>query len=195
MKWEYMADETVNKDPKEIQPGSDLAEDSQIHHSSVPPTDQPQPQTGFPGTYFHNLDDKGRVSVPSAFRSQLSADSRNTLVLTNYVSDGTRCLDGYSLAAWRSFLAKLAARSRFDPQVRKLENFYLARAALCPIDASGRINIPSYLRHYAGLEKETVFVSSLHGFRLWDRRVWELIFSEAETALVENPALFLDVDK
>ncbi len=54
--------------------------------------------------------------------------------------------------------------------------------------------LPPYLREYAGFEKEVVFTPSLHGFRLWDKRVWELVFREAEALLLEDPALFADVD-
>jgi MraZ protein len=149
----------------------------------------------FRGVFYHALDDKGRVSFPAEFRRVLSAAGESSLVLTNFISDGTRCLEGFSLSAWRSFERKLAARSRFDPQVRKLENFYLARAAICPLDSSGRVNVPPYLRTYAGLEKEVAFTSSSHGFRIWDRRVWDLVFQEAEAALLENPGLFIDADK
>lgn len=148
----------------------------------------------FRGVFCHAIDDKGRVSLPAEFRKALNKSNQESIVLTNFVSDGARCLEGYSLDSWKRFEAKLAKRSRFDPQVRKVENFYIARSAICQADSSGRIIIPSYLRSYAGIEKEVAFTSSSHGFRVWDRRVWELVFQEAEAALLENPALFVDVD-
>ena len=152
------------------------------------------PRSAFRGVFQHALDEKGRVSFPAEFRQVLVGLSEDSVVITNFISDGARCLEGYSLTAWRRFESKLATRSRFDPQVRKLENYYLSRAAVCPLDTSGRVNLPPHLRTYAGLEREVVFTSSSHGFRIWDRRVWELVFQEAEAALLENPALFLDVD-
>ncbi len=147
----------------------------------------------FRGSFQHALDDKGRVSIPAPFRKAISPSTKE-LVLTNFITDGARCLDGFSLGAWEIFEAKLRKRSRFDAQVRKLENFYLARAAVCTIDASGRVTIPPHLRSYAGLEKDVVYTASLHGFRIWDKRVWNLVFQEAEVALLENPDLFTDVD-
>lgn len=155
----------------------------------------PDDFSSFRGVFYHALDEKGRVSFPAEFRRVLTEGGESSVVLTNFVSDGARCLEGYSLQSWKRFEQKLAQRSRFDPQVRKLENYYLARAAICPLDTSGRVNIPPHLRAYAGMEKELAFTSSTHGFRIWDRRVWELVFQEAETALLENPALFIDVDK
>jgi len=148
----------------------------------------------FFGSFAHALDDKGRVSLPASFRQVIEETGQGTVVLTNYVTDGARCLDGFSQSGWLEFEAKLRRRSRFDPKVRKLENFYLARAAVCPVDQNGRINIPPYLRQYAGFEREIVFTATLSGFRVWDSRVWDLIFREAEQALMDDPTLFEDVD-
>lgn len=149
----------------------------------------------FRGVFQHSLDEKGRVSFPAEFRTALQESEDQSVVLTNFLSDGARCLEGYSLTSWKRFEQKLRERSRFDPQVRKLENFYLSRSQVVPLDANGRVNIPPHLRTYAGLEREVVFSSSVHGFRLWDKRVWDLVFQEAEAALLEDPALFLDVDR
>jgi MraZ protein len=149
----------------------------------------------FCGNFHHLLDDKGRVSLPAAFRSFLEEKNEDSIVLTNYLCDGARCLDGYTLSAWKIFQNKLSEKSRFDPQLRQLENFYLARSSMCAVDSSGRINIPTHLRTYAGLTKEVVFASALHGFRVWDSKVWEMIFREAETALLQNPSLFVGVDR
>lgn len=171
-----------------------MAESERTEKGEPSPADLDIGERVFRGVFCHAIDDKGRVSIPAEFRKVLEGTGQNTVVLTNFISDGTRCLDGFSLPAWRKFERKLAERSRFNPQVRKLENFYIARAALCEVDGSGRILIPGYLRSYAGLEKEIAFTSSSHGFRVWDRRVWELVFQEAEAALLEDPSLFSDVD-
>lgn len=149
----------------------------------------------FRGCYDHSLDDKGRVSIPSSFRQTLEEKKIRGLVLTNYICDGARCIEAYSEPDWRELENRLAKRSRFDPQVKRLENYYLARAAHCPIDSSGRINIPVHLRSYAGLERDVVFASTIRGFRIWDKRVWELIFREAESALMEDPTIFENVDR
>lgn len=150
--------------------------------------------TSFRGNFTHSLDPKGRISLPSEFRKVLSDIEEEAVVLTNYISDGARCLEGFGLKAWKDFEAKLREKSRFSSKLQKLENFYLSRASECPIDGSGRILIPAYLRTYAGIERDVTFTSSIHGFRVWDARVWTTIFSEAESALMSNPDLFADVD-
>lgn len=150
---------------------------------------------GFYGTHEHTLDQKGRVALPSSFRSALKEEDQGSVVLTNFITDGVRCLDGYSLSQWREFEAKIKEKGRFDPSVRSLESYYIARASVCPCDSNGRINIPTHLREYAGIEKDLVFTSAIHGFRAWRKEVWQLVFSQAEAALLSNPALFAGVDK
>ena len=124
----------------------------------------------------------------------LSSRGEGAVVLTNYISDGSRCLEGFGGTAWAEFEQKLRKKSRFDPKLHKLENYYISRAAQCSLDRNGRILIPGYLRQYAGIERDVTFTSSIHGFRIWDSRVWELIFAQAEGALMEQPDTFAEVD-
>ncbi len=148
----------------------------------------------FYGNHDHTVDDKGRVSLPKEFRKVLEECKCDSLILTNYVSEGARCLEGFSLQRWREFEKSLRAKSRFNSKLQRLENFYLSRASECVLDGSGRILIPQHLRSYAGLEKDITFTASIHGFRVWDKRVWAHVFSSAEQALLENPDVFADVD-
>lgn len=152
------------------------------------------PFVSFRGNCTHSLDDKGRISLPSEFRRVLGDDEKRGVVLTNYISEGARCIEGFSLAVWEDFEVRLREKSRFSSKLQRLENFYLSRASECAIDSNGRILVPTYLRAYAGLEREVVFTASIHGFRIWDKRVWDSIFATSEQALLENPDLFADVD-
>lgn len=148
----------------------------------------------FHGNFTHSLDSKFRVNLPSEYRRVLSLTSDSSIVITNYVSEGSKCLEGFSLSAWMEFENKLRSKSRFDAKLQRLENFYLSRACECQIDKSGRILIPEYLRNYAGISKDVTFTSSIHGFRIWDSRVWNYVFEEAERALLEDPNLFAEID-
>ncbi len=157
----------------------------------------PRKQAGAPsfrGNFTHTVDEKGRVSLPATFRQLLEARAEESVVVTNYISEGSRCLEGFGLKAWEEFESKLRSKSRFSAKLQKLENFYLSRAAECPLDGSGRILLPAHLRSYASIERDVTFTSSIHGFRIWNAKVWEMIFSQAESALLEDPNLFSDVD-
>ncbi len=151
-------------------------------------------QVSFRGVFSHAFDEKGRVSLPADFRKLLSERKQNSVVLTNYISEGARCVEGFALDKWQEFEEKLREKSRFGSKLQKLENFYLSRAAECPIDGSGRILVPAHLKAYAGMERDVTFTPSIHGFRIWDNRVWQSVFEAAEAALIEDPEIFADVD-
>lgn len=179
--------------------------DLKPHPEAPVPADDADRAVTFRGNFSHSIDDKGRVSLPVDFRKILQPDAAGgavkaspapepRVVVTNYISEGSRCLEGFSLRAWEQFERKLREKSRFSAKLQRLENFYLSRASECVLDGSGRILIPNHLRSYAGLEKEVTFTASIHGFRLWDSRVWTVIFAEAEKALMDNPDLFADID-
>lgn len=181
-----------NKRESKMAPASDQPADIDADLRAAAPTTS---IVNFRGCFEHSIDDKGRISIPSAYRQILQQHAVTGLVLTNYICDGARCIEAYTEPEWRNLELRLERRSRFDPQVKRLENYYLARAVHCPLDGSGRINLPPHLRSYAGLGREAVFAATIRGFRIWDKRVWELIFNEAETALMENPAIFENVDR
>ena len=101
----------------------------------------------FRGNFTNSLDPKGRVSLPADFRKALATKSQRSVVLTNYISDGARCLEGFAVDTWAEFEAKLKEKSRFSAKLQKLENFYLSRAAECKIDSAGRILLPLSLIH------------------------------------------------
>ena len=148
----------------------------------------------FRGNFTHTLDPKGRINLPAEFRRVLSDNGDTGVVITNYISDGARCLEGFGLKAWQDFEARVRTKSRFNARLQRLENFYLSRAAECPIDSAGRILIPAHLRSYASIEREVTFTSSINGFRIWDKRVWDLTFAAAEQALLADPELFAEID-
>lgn len=154
----------------------------------------PPPHIAFRGSFNHSLDAKGRVSLPSEFRRVLGESGNDRVVVTNNISQGARCLEGYGEMAWREFEVRLREKSRFDPTLQKLENYFLSRATECVIDSAGRIMLPPHLRTYAGFDREVTFTSSIHGFRIWDKRVWDHIFEAAEIGLMEDPAMFAALD-
>jgi DNA-binding transcriptional regulator/RsmH inhibitor MraZ len=53
----------------------------------------------FRGTFFHTLDDKGRVAIPRKFRELLPAGEGDArVVVTKSVGTGPRTLDVYPMS-------------------------------------------------------------------------------------------------
>ena len=80
----------------------------------------------FTGVYQHQIDAKGRTSLPSRFREVLAAQGADKLFVTTDLFDG--CLQAYAPAQWTAFTQKVAALSQFDPSVRLLVRSFVAPA-------------------------------------------------------------------
>ncbi|MGE0822497.1 MAG: division/cell wall cluster transcriptional repressor MraZ [Candidatus Binatia bacterium] len=144
----------------------------------------------FRGCYEHNIDEKGRVSIPSSFRKVLIAKQDERLIVTKFILNSFRCLDVYPYAEWEHLEQELVKKPRFDETSFKIETFYLANAQECPVDKQGRILLPPLLREYAGLQKEVMFAAALTKFRIWDKALWYSFNAESEKEFAANPNLF-----
>lgn len=140
----------------------------------------------FIGTYEHNLDAKGRVSLPIRFRELLSTQGDQRLVLTTNVDAAGRCLVAYPLQEWMAFQEKIAALPQFEEAVIRLKRLHIAGACECSTDRQGRILIPPMLREYAGLAGGgVVFAGVGTSIEIWDRDRWEEERERAKQSLGE----------
>ena len=117
------------------------------------------------GEYNHNIDDKGRVSVPAKFREDLGISFIVTKGLDN-------CLFAYSKEEWTKFEEKLKSLPLTNPNARNFIRFFFSGATECEIDKQGRINIPQSLREYAELEREVAIIGVSTRVEIWNREKW-----------------------
>ena len=122
------------------------------------------------GEYYHNLDAKGRVSIPSKFRDDLGG----TFVLSKGLDN---CLYAYSTKEWVGFQNELLALRGQDAQ--KVRRFFFSGASECEIDTQGRVVLPPVFREYAGLKKELVIIGVSNRAEIWDKEKWEKYISDS----------------
>ena len=147
----------------------------------------------FRGNFQHTLDNKGRLSIPSKFRDVLVGTGDERIIITNFVTDGQRCLDVYPIDAWLRFEEEIRKKPKFDPRMVKFQNYYLGSACDCSLDTHGRILIPPALRKYADLKRDVVLVAALEKFCVWDREARKKIFVEAEDKIMQDPDFLGDL--
>jgi len=124
----------------------------------------------FRGRFEHNIDGKGRVSIPAKFREILKRDyGSDQLIMTTF----DNCLVAYPLAEWQAFEEKLKEFSQLKKESKSFLRFFYSGAMECAIDDHGRILIPSQFREHADLNKEIVFVGVMNRFEIWNKAVWE----------------------
>lgn len=128
------------------------------------------------GTYYHNMDSKGRMAFPNKLREQLGVSFVITIGLEG-------CLYVYSNEEWEKFTEQL--RTLSGPVAKQAIRKYAANAVVAEADKQGRILIPQNLREHAGLEHDITVIGNLNRAEIWDTARYEEInskFSDEELA-------------
>jgi len=120
----------------------------------------------FLGQYSHNLDYKGRLSVPKKFREQLGREA----ILTHGLEG---CLFLYPKSSWEALTKKLAELPFTQADTRAFGRYLFGGATQVGFDSIGRIVVPDYLRAYSSLEKKVIFVGVLDRIEIWDKESWQ----------------------
>lgn len=120
----------------------------------------------FIGEYHHTLDEKGRMAVPIKFRVALAQGA----VVTRGLD---RSLFLYPKKEWDKLAEKLASLPLSQADTRAFARLMLAGAMEVEVDKSGRVNLPEYLRTYAGLKKDVVVAGLYNRLEVWDEEAWK----------------------
>jgi MraZ protein len=130
------------------------------------------------GEYHHNIDNKGRLIVPSKLREDLG----DLFIITRGLD---QCLFGYPLAEWSLIEEKLKGLPLTKKDARAFTRFFFSGATESEIDKQGRVNVPAPLLQYAKLEKECVILGVSNRIEIWSKQVWEDYFTESEQSFAE----------
>ncbi len=123
------------------------------------------------GEYHVRMDEKGRLIIPSKFRTEIG----NEFIITRGLD---RCLFVYSKTEWEKIINKLSPLPFTKKDARNFNRFFLSGAAVCEFDRQGRINITSPLVGYAGLTKDCVIIGVNERLEIWDEGAFERFLEE-----------------
>jgi MraZ protein len=120
----------------------------------------------FLGQYRHNIDNKGRLTIPARFR-ELLADGA-------YITQGfDRNLMVLRSPSFEGISRRVNQLSMTDPDVRELRRLIFSTADRADVDRSGRILIPQFLRTVAQIDSEVMVVGVGDYFELWAPEIWD----------------------
>ena len=122
----------------------------------------------FVGVHERQLDPKGRVALPAAFRPRL--EPRCYLALGN-----DKCVDVLTAEAFERVANDVMEKVRRGEMTRAQQRALAASAVEVTIDAQGRINIDEKLREYAGLvlDSRVIISGSFDRCEIWDHTSYE----------------------
>ncbi len=118
--------------------------------------------TSFLGRYEYQLDQKGRVSLPSVFRREVEGDR---FVLLQWKPPA---LTLFPRPTWAQAQERLLAFRRNQPEAWTDVLAIAASAVEITTDKQGRILIPAWLQEAASLEGRVLLVGNIDRIELWN---------------------------
>ena len=117
----------------------------------------------FSGNFAHNIDPKGRVTIPAAYREALSGGF--TIGLNNQFA----AIALYPKEKWEEKCEQLSRIPESDIKGTRYVRLITGNSfSDCELDGQGRVLLPVTLRQKAGLDKSIRFVGMGQYLEIWD---------------------------
>lgn len=129
----------------------------------------------YTGLFRHTLDDKGRLTIPSAWRA---AHAEADAFLATPHPDGYVAI--LPPAEVEKLHAKISELKLSDAAAQAFAARFFSQTQSFSFDKAGRIGLSGDLLKHAGIEKDAVLVGSLTKFNIYNPARWQQ--EEARTA-------------
>jgi MraZ protein len=129
--------------------------------------------SGFLGSYQHQIDEKGRLSLPASFRRD---GGEEPLVLVHVNPDS---LTLFPRDVWSEMEARLREMLRRNRNARPYVLKVTANAVEVVPDKQGRILVPQRMQREVGIAGPTLIVGALDRIELWSPERFEALTAEA----------------
>lgn len=127
----------------------------------------------FLGTYYHTIEEKGRVSLPHKFRQ-----TSDEWIITKGLDGG---LFLFQAEVFQAELEKLNSKALTKKSHRDLVRYMANEASEVKVDSTGRILIPDFLRAAAQLVKNVVIIGSYQRIEIWNVEKYHQYLDEVNT--------------
>jgi MraZ protein len=127
----------------------------------------------FLGEFSHNLDEKGRLTIPAKFRDELAGG----LVVTRGID---RCLSVYPRQVWDGLAEQIAKLPLSQRSARDFGRLIFSGAADFIPDRQGRVLIPQGLRDYAELDSDAIIIGLFDRLEIWNPNNWTNVKANVE---------------
>ena len=139
----------------------------------------------FSGTVYHQVDDKGRVRIPSKFflkddggEAAVKNDDKNYAMELYFMAGTSGCISVYEKEALEVRLQALMEIPNSSEKVVMAKRKIMGSVERVETDKQGRVVIPTPLRLYAKINRELVTVGNIDHFEIWAKEVYEPMDSE-----------------
>ncbi len=136
----------------------------------------------FLSNWVNNVDAKGRVSVPAAFRQVIATRGIRELFAMRSLGQPVMDVGGPDLL--ERFERQMDATSPFSETFQDLSVFAFGDGMYLKFDSEGRITMTDFVRSHTGITDQVAFVGARDFFQLWEPSRFEAYRAEARARLL-----------
>ncbi len=120
----------------------------------------------FFGEHLHTLDAKGRLTLPSKYRSQFAEGFMIT-------KGEDFCLQIYPQRAWNNKQAEVEALDTSSARNREYRRAFYSSTEDGELDSQGRLIVSKRHREYAGIGKDAAVIGAGEFVEVWSAQRWD----------------------
>lgn len=125
----------------------------------------------FVSNFAHNVDAKGRVSIPAAFRQVIA--KRGIADLIGMRNFDRPALDVGGQELMNRFESAMAKLDPFSPEHQDMMMLAYGDGTFLKTDTEGRIMMSDFIREHTGITDKVTFVGMRDTFQLWEPDTFE----------------------
>lgn len=119
------------------------------------------------GNHSAKIDEKGRLKIPTTFRTAIQDQYGSRLYVTSRKEQGV-AVSIYPLSVWEEMEDKLTARSRLLPELERFIDLVSYYGQEGEIDRQGRVSIHPLLRESAAMAGDVNVLGRLDHLDVWN---------------------------
>ncbi len=118
----------------------------------------------FVSTFINKIDKKGRVSLPSIYRSALSKEHKNEIILSKSLRNNF--IDGLSVDRVNEIAKRINNLDFFSEEHEDFTTSIFSEMVPTNLDKEGRFLIPEKLKTFAKIKDEVTFIGQGYYFQI-----------------------------
>ena len=123
----------------------------------------------FVSTFVNKIDKKGRVSLPSIFRSALPKDHKNEIILLRSLR--SKAIEGLSVSRVKEIAERINNLDFFSDEHDDFTTSVFSEMLPTNIDKEGRFMLPEQLKTFANIKEVVTFIGKGQFFQIVNEKV------------------------
>jgi len=138
----------------------------------------------FVSTFVNRIDKKGRVSLPSIFRSALPKEHKNEIILLKSLKN--KAIEGLSVIRVKEIASRINNLDFFSDEHDDFTTSIFSEMLPTNLDREGRFLLPEKLKNFANIKDEVSFIGQGYFFQIANPKVANELQHKSRTRLNLN---------